>query len=101
MNIVAILLLLVLLPLIVINEYRIWKGKRILVSTYSYNHIFRFGLIVVFIGVCISLVAYYLTGSFDAFVTINVMTIAFVFVGGAKNYLFEYHIKRRGGKKAD
>ena len=86
MNIVAILILLVLLRAVVVIEFRIWKGKRTLVSTYSYRHIFRFGLITVFIGVCIALVTYYFTGSFDAFITITVMTIVFVFVGVQKTF---------------
>ncbi len=101
MYIVGILIILILFTVILVNEYLIRKGKVKLISTYSYLHIFRFGLIVVFIGVCISLVSYYFTGSFDAFITINVITIVFVFVGGAKNFLFEYQIKRRGGKKSD
>jgi len=101
MNIVAILILLVLLTAVVVIEFRIWKGKRTLVSTYSYRRIFRFGLITVFIGVCIALVTYYFTGSFDAFITITVMTIVFAFAGGLRIFLVQYHIKCRGGKKAD
>jgi hypothetical protein len=101
MNIVAILILLVLLTAVVVIEFRIRKGKRTLVRTYSYRHIFRFGLITVFIGVFIALATYYFTGSFDAFITITVMTIVFALVGGLKIFLLEYNIKCRGGKKAD
>ena len=100
-EIVMLAAILYFIALLVVVAYRGWKGELQLVKIYSYRPIFMSSLILISVGVCIALVNYFLTSSFEAFITIILMTIAIVFVASVRVFHGQYCIKRRGGKKAD
>jgi hypothetical protein len=75
------------------------RGEKIrFIQTYSFNWVGKTALWCLLIASAISIVIYFSTGSADVAISIYVFIIACATVGILKSLLFEYHIKRRGGK---
>lgn len=92
---VDIIILLIIIILAVFHR----RGRLKYSDTYSYMEVFSISLIGIFLASFFSILVFIISKSFEGAITVFVIAILIILVATIQHLLYQYQIKRRGGKK--
>ena len=100
-SIIVLTLLLISIAYAIIVNYKIRKGEIKRDDTYSYRAVIKMGIRSTFVAIAVSLIIYLITDSFEATISLGILFMVCIAGGCLFEFLLEYQVKRRGGKRLD
>ena len=92
-------ILLLAIGFLIAIEFLIRRGKLKRADTYSYKSVIGEGVRALLIAFIICFLIYIYSKSFEASLTLGIVSLVFILAGCLRALLTEHHIKARGGHK--